>query len=105
MFLVVVLWKPYFLYKNGFKKSVFQYWKGLLPMMLVFIGSAFIINFIKNYFYYNSENLSLFNWVIYALQVTAAVTFIYGVLLFVFVPGFKVFCKRVKTLVINKLIK
>ncbi|WP_426430416.1 lipopolysaccharide biosynthesis protein [Winogradskyella sp. HB-48] len=103
LFLIAVLWKPYFLYKNGFKKSVFLYWKGLLPMILVFVASAFIINFVKDYFFYDSENINLFNWIIYAIQVTVAVTVTYTTLLYLFVPGFKVFCIRVKTLVINKL--
>lgn len=105
MFLIVVLWKPYFLYKNGFKKSVFLYWKGLAPMLLVFVISTFFINFVKDYFYYDSENITLLKWVIYALQITIAVTIIYGTMLYLFVPGFKVFCLRVKALVINKLSK
>lgn len=105
MFLIVVLWKPYFLYKNGFKKSVFLYWKGLLPMMLVFVSSAFIINYAKDYFYYDAENINLINWVIYALQITIAVTIVYGSLLYLLVPGFKVFLLRVKTLIVNKLPK
>ncbi|GAB4163077.1 MAG: sugar transporter [Winogradskyella sp.] len=105
MFLIVILWKPYFLYKNGFKKSVFLYWKGLLPMMLVFVVSAFIINFVKDYFRFDSENITLIDWIIYAIQVTVAVTIVYSILLYLFVPGFKVFCMRVKTLVINRLPK
>lgn len=101
MFLIVILWKPYFLYKNGFKKSVFLYWKGLLPMMLAFLASAFIINFNKDYFFYDTVNITLLNWVIYAIQITVAVTIIYGTLLYFFVPGFKVFCKRVLNLIVK----
>ncbi|MAB48838.1 MAG: sugar transporter [Flavobacteriaceae bacterium] len=101
MFLIAILWKPYFLYKNGFKKSVFLYWKGLLPMILVFIASAFTINFVKDYFLFDSENITLFDWIIYAIQVTIAVTIVYSILLYLFVPGFKVFCNRVLALVVK----
>ncbi|MDY2586654.1 lipopolysaccharide biosynthesis protein [Winogradskyella aquimaris] len=102
MFLIVIMWKPYFLYKNGFKKNVFFYWKGLLPMMLVFVVSAFIINFVKDYFLFDYENITLIDWVIYAIQVTIAVTIVYSILLYLFVPGFKVFCNRVLTLVVKQ---
>ncbi|WP_179354446.1 polysaccharide biosynthesis protein [Winogradskyella vidalii] len=105
MFLIVVLWKPYFLYKYGFKKSVFQYWKGLLPIILVFSVSAFSVNYLSRFLYLDLENLTLIRWIIYAIQITLAVTLIYGTLLFLFIPGFKVFCLRMKTLVLNKFIK
>ncbi|RCT54255.1 sugar transporter [Winogradskyella sp. KYW1333] len=105
MFFIVVLWKPYFLYKRGFKKSVLHYWKGLLPMIIVFIATIFFIYIIKDYFYYNSDNITLINWIIYAIQVTIVVTIVYGTMLYLFVPGFKDFCIRVKTLVLSKIQK
>jgi O-antigen/teichoic acid export membrane protein len=105
MFLIVVLWKPYFLYKNGFKKSVFLYWKGLFPMLSVFIATALIINFVKDYFYYDSKKITLINWVIYAIQITVTVSMVYGTLLYLFVPGFKVFTLRAKSLILSKINK
>jgi O-antigen/teichoic acid export membrane protein len=105
MFLIVVLWKPYFLYKNGFNKSVFLYWKGLLPIILVFCTSAFLVNYISRFISYDIENLNIFSWAIYAFQITLTVTLIYGTLLFLFISGFKVFCIRMKRLLLNKISK
>jgi len=105
MFLIVVLWKPYFLYKNGFNKSVFLYWKGLLPIIFVFCTSAFLVNYISRFITYDTENLNIFSWAIYAFQITLTVTLIYGTLLFLFISGFKVFCIRIKRLLLNKISK
>ena len=50
LFVVIGLWKPYFLFNKGFKKSVFFYWKGWCKYLLIFITSCFVcILFIKFY--------------------------------------------------------
>lgn len=103
MFLIVVLWKPYFLYKNGFKKSVFLYWQGLIPIIIVFCASAFMVNYISNLFLIDSKKLNVITWSIYAFKITLTVAIIYGLLLYFFIPGFKVFCIRIKYLLIKKV--
>ena len=104
MFLIVILWKPYFLFKNGFKKSVLHYWKGVIPIIIIFLISVFSINYITNYIYFNTTT-TILNWIIYAFKITCVVTFVYGLLLFIFIPGFKTFCIRMKTLISNKFFK
>jgi O-antigen/teichoic acid export membrane protein len=104
LILIVVIWKPYFLYKHGFKKSVWTYWKGILPIVIVFCLSALIVLFIANYISYDIESTNFINWILYASKITFIVTIIYGILLYVFVKGFKVFVLRIKDLLTNKLI-
>ena len=103
MFFIVVLWKPYYLYKHGFKKSVFLYWKGLGPILLVFSISAIIINYIAGLISFLIEELTFINWLLYAISLTSLVTLIYGFLLFLFVPSFKIFLIRIKLLVSERL--
>ncbi len=105
LIIIVVIWKPYFLYKNGFKKSAWMYWKGVLPIVIVFCISAFLVNFIVNYVTYDRVTSNLINWVLYASKITFIVTTIYGILLFVFINGFKVFVLRIKDLIAKKLIR
>ena len=105
LILIVVIWKPYFLYKHGFKKSVWLYWKGVLPVVIVFCISAIAINLIANYVTYDRETSGLINWVLYASKITAIVTTIYGIMLYVFINGFKVFVLRMKNLITKKLFK
>ena len=105
LILMVVIWKPYFLYKHGFKKSVWLYWRGMLPEFIVFIVAAVLVNFLASYIAYNRESSNFINFIIYALQITVIVTAIYGTLLFVFIKGFRVFAFRIKDLILKKLIK
>jgi len=105
MLLIKVIWKPYFLYKNGFNKSVWLYWKGLLPVIIVLSVSAFLINYTIGLFPYNTEDSNYFNWALFAAKVSLLTTFVYGLLMFIFIPGFKVFCLRVKDLILTKFFR
>lgn len=103
--LMVVIWKPYFLYKNGFKQSVLNYWKGITPILIILILASFSINYIVNFFNYNSETSSLLNWIIYTTKITFTVILVYGILLFLFIPSFRVFYTRIKNLILGKFLK
>ncbi|MFC0605709.1 lipopolysaccharide biosynthesis protein [Winogradskyella pulchriflava] len=105
LILMVVIWKPYYLYAKGFNKSVWLYWKGVLPLAIVFCVSALIVNFSANYFPYDREASNFLDWIIYALIITSLVTVTYGTLMFVFVKGFKTFVFRMKDLIVKKLIR
>lgn len=102
---IVVIWKPYFLYKNGFNKNVWHYWKGIIPLVIILFVSTFLINHLIAYFSYDKSASSFINLVIYAIKVASIVTLIYGILLFYFNNGFKVFCLRMKNLIQHKLFK
>ncbi|WP_369994797.1 lipopolysaccharide biosynthesis protein [Winogradskyella sp.] len=103
LILMVVIWKPYYLYAKGFNKSVWLYWKGVLPLAIVFCVSAGIVNFIAYYCPYDREASNFLDWIIYALIITVAVTLTYGTLMFLFIKGFKVFVFRMKDLIAKKL--
>lgn len=103
LILMVVIWKPYFLYKNGFHKSVWLYWKGVLPLIVIFSVSAILVNYIIGYMPYDREASNFLDWTLYAAKITAIVSIIYGGILFVFNNGFKVFVYRMKDLVTKKL--
>jgi O-antigen/teichoic acid export membrane protein len=105
LIVIVIIWKPYFLYKNGFKKSVWIYWKSITPIIIVFFISAFIVRIVANYITYDIESTNFINWILYAIKITFIVTIIYSIMLFVFVKGFKVFILRIKDLLTNKLFK
>ena len=61
----VVFWKPYFLFKNGFKMQVSEYWKKIIKLLL-FNGLLFVAchYFIQKWAF---EINSLFQFFIYAL--------------------------------------
>lgn len=105
LILMVVIWKPYFLYKNGFHKSVWLYWKGVLPLVIIFCISAILVNTISSFMPYDRETSNFLDWTFYAAKITAIVSVIYGGTLFVFNNGFKVFVYRMRDLVAKKLIR
>ena len=101
--LIVLFWKPYFLYKNGFKQSVFIYWKGVIPLLMVLL-----ITVIGIYFIFNDNisytTLSCFQWVLFAIKLCIITTLIYGVLLYLFIPGFRDLCMRIKSIIQRRFI-
>ena len=103
LILIVVIWKPYFVFKNGFNKNVWHYWKGIIPIVIILSISTFLINYSITYFPYNESSSNFINWVIYAFKVSSIITLIYGILLFLFIKGFKDFCFRLKKLIEHKL--
>lgn len=37
---IVLFWKPYYLYRDGFKESVWRYWKNIIIQILIFSGAC-----------------------------------------------------------------
>lgn len=46
IFLIVVLWKPYYLFSKGLRVSLTVYWKGVLRYYLIFFGSFMITSIV-----------------------------------------------------------
>ena len=69
IFIIVGLWKPYYLYTKGFKKSVWNYWyiwlKYNILTILSFVLSYVILSYINQYF--NLYNI--FQWLMYSICV------------------------------------
>lgn len=99
---IVMLWKPYFLYSRGFKASVWNYWKGFIPLMAVFLLSVFIINFIYKTFL-NQQSDNYFEWIINALIISPLIILIYGSLMYISSQGFRDFYKRIQQLILIKI--
>jgi O-antigen/teichoic acid export membrane protein len=98
LFIIGVLWKPFYLFKYGFKKSVFIYWKGLTPILISFALSCLLVNFCIDTFLSNNGDTSFINWILYSSKVSLLIFFIYGTLLYLFNKSFRIFWTRIKTL-------
>ncbi|MEO5789183.1 hypothetical protein [Gelidibacter sp.] len=102
LIVIAMIWKPYFLYSRGFKMSIWNYWKGFIPLFVVFIISALIINFLYNNFL-RHENLSFFTWLLSSIKLSAIIIIMYGLLLFIISQGFRDFFNRLLTLIQNRI--
>jgi len=68
LLVIVVLWKPYFLYKYGFKKNILEYWKGVLKLIIALIIALPIIEKLVNWLAPSSVN-SFKDWVVLSIIV------------------------------------
>lgn len=95
-FIIVVLWKPFFLFHQGFKQSCIAYWR------LFFINAVIIsITFYVEVIITTSHPIlvtSYINWIFMALILTLMFIFISGSLMYLFAPGFKDVISRFKFL-------
>lgn len=94
LILIVVIWKPYFLYKAGFKTNFGVYWKGNLKLMTSLILSYYIIDlFIKHFI--SIENLNTFSQlIIYALKISFLTIITYMPILYILNKGFRDLSRR-----------
>lgn len=95
MMIIVFMWKPYFLFTKGFKKSVLFYifhsFKNLFLSFIAMLISLFIYNASESLFSFPNPWII---WILKALFVSIIIT-ISSILLYIsFSPDFRGFCYR-----------
>lgn len=69
IFIIAGIWKPYYLYTKGFKKSVWNYWhiwfKYNVLTIFSFLLSSIILSYINQYFNLNN----IFQWLMHSMCV------------------------------------
>jgi hypothetical protein len=78
LILIVVLWKPYFLYKEGLKEEFYHYWKIVGSYIVQFILSGFIITFLFERFVPLGESLNFYHWALKAAILAFSFSLLYG---------------------------
>ncbi|MCK7591028.1 hypothetical protein M0G43_10625 [Subsaxibacter sp. CAU 1640] len=102
LIIIIMIWKPYLLYSKGFKLSVWNYWKGFLPLLFIFFLSAFILNFIYQNFL-SQNSLNFFKWSVHAFILSIVIFTVYGLLMYAFSKGFRDFNKRIYHIIKAKI--
>jgi O-antigen/teichoic acid export membrane protein len=101
-FLIVVLWKPYYLYSQGFKIVIWQYWKGFLKLFISFLLTFVCLKYFTQNIV-NTEPTNYFDWAYYAVKISISAIVIYSSILYLFNQGFRDFTKRIKNVIIKQL--
>lgn len=91
---IVCVWKPYFLYKSGFKTSVINYWLGYVKHVILIIIPAIACYFLFPTDAYQPQ-ASFTNWIIYAAIITTAYGAGVFLLLFLFTDGIRAASRRI----------
>lgn len=93
MLLMVVIWKPYFLYKRGFKESLVPYWTGVFKHYLILLASLALC-YILSLLLHCQAPPTIAGILLSAVCTTLPVIIVYSSLLFFIVPGAKDLARR-----------
>lgn len=92
--LIVNIWKPYFLFHEGFKESVLTYWIGLFKILLQVAAPMFLVYALSGHIATFTPPVTWIGWIGYSVVIFimyAAITF---VLMYIFANGFRTFILR-----------
>lgn len=93
MLLIIVLWKPYFLYSRGFQEKLSEYWKEVLKYLLLIGGGWGVCGYAIRFLPIDPYQ-GFLNWILYS-SVTVGVLGVFFVFLFyIFTAGFRYFIAR-----------
>jgi O-antigen/teichoic acid export membrane protein len=93
MGLLVLVWKPYFFYKNGFKLPVYDYYRGQALLILPFIIVFPIVRF-----YFSNKILlidSYLDWIFMGFKLFIFTVIFFVILFFIFSRGFRSLVDRI----------
>lgn len=96
--IIVVFWKPYYLFSNGFKIPYGIYWRGASRNFLVSLLSILLTHFILMITPLNAYG-GLLQWSMYCIASLAIYLLINLILIFSFCKGARDFFLRLKTLI------
>ena len=91
---IVVIWKPYYLYKRGFNEPIYHYWKNISLHMVLLLGSL-LLNYTIGFLSDWQPEATIKGILLYALCITSPVIIIYSVLVFYICPGGRDLAKRI----------
>lgn len=92
--IIVGIWKPYFLYKQGFKVPVIHYWIGYTKHIAVLAIAGGICYYLFPIGTFTPE-VSYMHWIVYAIILTLSYSILSFGLLYLVSPGIRAFTQRI----------
>lgn len=94
LLLIIVLWKPYFLYSKGFKMPIVYYWIGYIKHLIIISLPAIVCYFLLPSSSFTPEK-SFAHWIVYGAAISSAYGIMTYALLFFLTPGIRAFTDRI----------
>ena len=91
--LFTVFWKPYYIFSNAFKLSVWIFWQKMFPYYSVFVLIALLSLLAKNHFAKIYAD-ALYKQIMFGILVLIPLQLLYFYLLFIFTDGMKYLIAR-----------
>ena len=101
LFLIIGIWKPYFLYSRGFKIRLIGYWLTIFKYLLIIIVSWIMAYFVISFVCLNPYK-SFMMWVIYGGILTIVYSLINFLLFYMGDQGMRSFSVRMKREIMNR---
>lgn len=94
LLLIIVIWKPYFLYSKGFKMPVLRYWKGYIKLLALILLPAMACHHLLPHRSFTPE-ASFGHWIVYGAAIVGSYGTATYLLLYLFTPGMRAFTHRI----------
>jgi len=101
LIIIILLWKPYYLFRYGMKSSVVQYFVQYVLHLTILLIGAFIAKFVMNQIYSEENNLITTGFVV-LLGLSIFITITY-VSLLICTKGMRMFTFRIRRILANKI--
>lgn len=98
--IIILLWRPYFLYKHGFKTNLWDYWKRFLVLLASLVLPFYICYVLQESIYLGEINL--INLIIYSLKILALTVLVYTPIIYMSSLGFRNVSKRLLSFIKQK---
>lgn len=98
---IVVIWKPIYLYRDGFKLPLWQYWRNIIIYIMIFLGTCMLCIKINLLIPIN-EFGGFVEWTSKAILSVSIFCCLYICLLFFLTKGSRTLINRIKELIIRK---
>lgn len=92
--LIVNIWKPYFLFHEGFKDSIWGYWAGLLRILTLMGIPMFLVYYLSNHIASLISPTTWIGWIGYSVVTFTSYAFAAFILMYIFVNSFRTFVLR-----------
>ncbi len=98
---IIVFWKPVYLFKVGFRRRVRVYWRGVVAYYAVFVGSFVLVRWLGGYVTIDPY-AGFLQWILYSVIFAGGFAIVYGFAMLVFTNGTRDLLKRLP--VVNRFV-
>ena len=91
--IISAFWKPYYLFSQAFHKSVWEYWRGMMPYYFIFALYTILTLWLKHAVI-DQHSDSFLSLAIYGLAVSVPLFATFFIIMFQFTQGMKYFVAR-----------
>ncbi|MCA0132695.1 lipopolysaccharide biosynthesis protein [Winogradskyella alexanderae] len=99
--IIILIWRPYYLYKYGFQDSLLKYWKDFSVLIISMIIPFYLCTLISSRI--SIDEINLINLIFFSFKHLICIIFIYTPFIYLSSAGFRNVSKRILNLIKTKI--